>query len=98
MFVTKSNRLQRIDGFARLIHRLNVLFETRRRSPDSKLAARVHGHRHRRCQRHPVDAGDKSGSLCSSGADADGARFGSKASVANIDVVTPGREVTTFQC
>src|SRR6266481_5023287 len=86
LLVAKSNRLERENRFARLVHWLNVLLEADCRSSYPKLTTGAHRHWLAPGHRHPANPCDKSGSLRSARPDADHVGLRSHSSTADVDI------------
>src|SRR5207302_4135216 len=90
----EGDRLEPENGFARLVHRLDPVLETRRGGCRAKLTGGVYLHG---CARNccPIDTRNESFGLCSALADANRIGFTSDTGVANVDIVTTRREIYT---
>src|SRR5438132_1982531 len=90
----EGDRLEPENGFARLVHRLDPVLETRRGGCRAKLTGGVYLNG---CARNccPIDARNKGFRLCSARADANRIGFAGNSSVANIDIVIAGGEILT---
>ena len=88
------------DGFARLIHRLDLVLEPGRGNHRSQFAGGINHYCYLGPARHgfAVNAGDISGRLCALLANADLGCVASHTLVANVDVVTACIEVDAGIC
>ena len=93
VLVAEGHRLKREDRFARLVHRLDLVLETRRGSGRAEVTVGIHDDRYASGNGCPADAGDKGGRLRSLRADADGVGLASNARVADIDIVIARGEI-----
>src|SRR5205823_13431055 len=90
----EGHRFQPENSFARLVHRFDLVLETLRGGRRAKLTGGVYFNG---CAGHccPIDARNKGFCLCSGLADANRPGFTSDPSIADIDVVTAGGEIST---
>ena len=91
--VAESDRFQRKDGFARLVHRLDCLFVANRRGLDTKLTTGVYPNRRSSGDRHSTNTGHEGRGLGSDRADADGVGLAANAFIADVDIVIAGAEI-----
>src|SRR5437870_5390670 len=87
MFVAEGNWLECQDGFARLLHWLDVLLVARRRSRRAELAVGIDNDRYAVGHCDAANSSDEGRDLLSFCANADLGALGSGASCANINVV-----------
>ena len=100
LLVTEDDRFEREDGFARLVHRLDLVLVTRGRDCHAKLTTGVHND-YRACNCSTINPGDKGGRLALRAdavgvpADADGVGLASNTLVTDIDIIIARGEVET---
>src|SRR5205823_2040093 len=92
--IMEGDRFQPENRFARLVHRLDRVLETRRGGCRAKLTGGVYLNGCA-CNCCPIDAGNKGFGLCSGRADANRPGFTRNASVANIDIVAASGKIPT---
>jgi hypothetical protein len=86
VLVVKGHRFESEDCFARLVHRLDLLLETRRGRGDAEVTTVIYEDRYAGRHRHAENAGDKSVLVSWSRADAN--RGGLRgAGIANVDII-----------
>ena len=94
MLVVKGHRFESEDCFARLVHRLDLLLETRRGRGDAEVTTVIYDDRYAGRHRHTENAGDKSVLVSWSRADAN--RGGLRgAGIANVDIIIDDGEIYT---
>src|SRR5207249_6491055 len=86
--IMEGHRLQREDGFARLIHRPDLVLETLRGHDGAEMTVGVYNYPDASGHSDSTDAGDIGVLLSSSRADADDVGLARSTSVADIDIVT----------
>src|SRR5437667_872383 len=91
--VAKRDRFEREDNFTGLIHRLDLVFEPLRGDDGAEMTVGIDDYPYASSDGRPTNAGDKRMRLSSFCANADVIGLASFTLVANIDVVTAGREI-----
>ena len=91
----EAHRAQRQDRFTLVIHWFDCLLKAGRASANPELPAGANRDRLAACHWHTANPGDIGGGLGSLGPDADGIRLCGDPVIAEVDVVTPGREIGT---
>jgi hypothetical protein len=94
VFVTKRNRLELQNGFAR-IHRLNMIFETRRGGGGAEATIVIDNHGYTRGHRCSADARNKGRSLSIFRPDTSRFGFSGNPRVADINIVITGGKAGT---
>ena len=87
--VTKSDRLERQDSFARLVHRLNVLLVAGGRGARAQVTAAIDDYAKPTSHRHPIYTSDVGVGLVAP-SDPDRPRFVG-AGVGDVNIITPTR-------
>src|SRR5882724_416409 len=93
--VAEGDRLQRQDCFARLVHWLDGVLKTRRRSVGTQVTTGINYHGKASWHGHSIDAGDIGVLVRWFGADANLGRIVRATGVADIDIVTASGERST---
>src|SRR5690349_15604943 len=94
MFIAESHRLERENGIARLVHRLDIFLEPSRRRDDPELAGGgIDDDMETIINHHIVDPGHERPGLYLAISDADGVGLTSHSRVTDINVVTAGSKI-----
>src|SRR5439155_10346772 len=88
VLVAEGYRLKRENRFARLVHRFDRIFEARRGSHSTEVAARVYDDRYASSNGDSANPGDEGIGLCSHLADANCIGLGGYTFIAYVDIVT----------
>src|SRR5450432_2421616 len=95
MLVTKGDRLECEDRFARFVHWLDVVLKACRGNDRAELPVGVYDYSDASGYRGPADASDKRGVLNPLLADTDCLGLARQTRIADIDIVVAWREIAT---
>src|SRR5262249_39432196 len=95
VLVAEGHRFQCENGFTRLVHRFDCVFETRRGSGRAKMTAAIYDNCDTCWNGCTANPGDKSGSLRSLLSDTNCSTLASQTFIADVDIVTPRGEIKT---